>query len=74
MIVCLGAVASQSLMGRDFRLTKHRGEFLACPFAPNLLATYHPSSILRAPDDENRRARRREFVDDLRLVAERIAG
>jgi DNA polymerase len=73
-IVCLGAVASQSLMGRDFRLTRHRGEFLASQWAPRLLATYHPSAILRAPDNEDRRQKREEFVNDLRLVAKQLAS
>jgi DNA polymerase len=73
-IVCLGAVASQSLLGRDFRLTKHRGTIIKCPWAPGLLATYHPSAILRAPDDADRRQKRREFVGDLRRVAEHLSS
>src|SRR5438034_3913595 len=54
VIVCLGATAAQAILGRDFRLTRHRGEFFRSPLAPSVTATVHPSSILRAPDDEAR--------------------
>jgi DNA polymerase len=69
VIVCLGATAAQSLLGSEFRLTKQRGRFLKSSWAPRLLATYHPSAILRAPDESDRRRKRAEFVNDLRLVA-----
>jgi DNA polymerase len=68
-IVCLGATASQALLGRQFKVTAHRGEFVASALAPLVLATVHPSSILRAPDDETRRLERERFTDDLRKVA-----
>src|SRR5438046_10033459 len=68
-IVCLGATAAQALLGRQFRLTAHRGEFVPSPLAPMMLATVHPSSILRAPDDESRRREMKQFTDDLRVVA-----
>ena len=68
-IVCLGATAAQALLGRQFRVTAHRGEFVASPFAPLVLATVHPSSILRAPDDETRHAELKAFTEDLRTVA-----
>ena len=68
-IVCLGATAAQALLGRQFRVTAHRGEFVASTLAPLVLATVHPSSILRAPDDETRREEMRRFTDDLRTVA-----
>jgi DNA polymerase len=71
-IVCLGATAAQALLGRLFRLTAHRGEFIPSPLAPFVLATVHPSSLLRAPDDETRRRETARFVDELRLVAERV--
>ena len=67
-IVCLGATAAQALLGRDFRLTAHRGELIASPLAPIVLATVHPSSLLRAPDDETRRRETKRFIDDLRQV------
>ena len=67
-IVCLGATAAQALLGRQFKVTAHRGEFVASPLALIVLATVHPSSILRAPDDAARRAELKRFTDDLRLV------
>src|SRR5262249_34854926 len=73
IIVCLGATAAQSLLGSDFRVTKQRGRFLKNQWAPQLMATYHPSAILRAPDEIDRRHKHEEFVADLRLVAEQLA-
>jgi uracil-DNA glycosylase len=70
VVVCLGATAAQALLGRDFRVTQHRGEFLESPLAPFVMATVHPSSILRAPDDETRHAEMRRFVADLRKIAQ----
>ena len=61
-------------MGSAFRLTQHRGEILSSPHAPRLLATVHPSSILRAPDDDARHTELARFVDDLRLVASVMRG
>jgi len=71
-IVCLGATASQALLGRTFRLTGHRGEFVKSALAPLVLATVHPSSILRAPDDDTRRRERSRFAADLRRVADAL--
>jgi DNA polymerase len=68
-IVCLGATAAQALLGRDFRLTAHRGEILASSLAPIVTATLHPSSLLREPDEEARRAAIVRFIADLRTVA-----
>jgi len=70
VIVALGATASQALLGAKFRVTKQRGEFLESSLAPYIMATVHPSSILRAPDDETRRLEYRQFVDDLRKLAQ----
>jgi uracil-DNA glycosylase family protein len=70
VLVCLGATAAQALLGRDVRVTRDRGRLLESPLAPAALATVHPSSILRAPDDAARRRERAAFVDDLRVVAE----
>src|SRR5882762_5626891 len=64
VIVALGATAAQSLFGPKFRVTKQRGQFLESTLAPYVMATVHPSSILRAPDDETRRLEHRRFVDD----------
>jgi DNA polymerase len=69
ILVCLGATAAQALLGRQFRVTAHRGEFVPSPLAPLVLATVHPSSILRAPDDDARHREMERFTDDLRRVA-----
>ncbi|HKO95812.1 MAG TPA: UdgX family uracil-DNA binding protein [Pyrinomonadaceae bacterium] len=71
-IVVLGATAAQSLLGPKFRVTKQRGEFLESTLAPYVMATVHPSSILRAPDDETRRLEHRRFVADLKKLAKVI--
>jgi uracil-DNA glycosylase len=68
-IVCLGATAAQALLGRAFKVTVHRGEFVSSPLAPLVLATVHPSSILRAPDAGARHRELRRFTADLRAVA-----
>ena len=68
-IVCLGATAAQALLGRQFKVTAHRGEFIESPLAPLVLATVHPSSLLRAPDEKTRRLETKRFIDDLRKVA-----
>ena len=73
VLVCLGATATQALLGRSFRVTRDRGRLLESPLAPATLATVHPSSILRAPDDETRRRERQLFVDDLRVAAKELA-
>src|ERR671921_295536 len=69
VIVALGATAAQALLGPKFRVTKQRGEFLESDLAPYIMATVHPSSILRAPDDETRRLELRLFIDDLKKLA-----
>ena len=68
LVVTLGATAAQALLGASFRLTQHRGEVLSAPHAARIVATVHPSAILRAPDEDARRVAHAEFVDDLRLV------
>jgi len=68
VVVALGATAAQALLGAQFRVTKNRGEFLESTLAPYIMATVHPSSILRAPDDETRRLEYRRFVDDLKKL------
>jgi DNA polymerase len=68
-IVCLGATAAQALLGRQFKVTTHRGSFVASALAPLVMATVHPSSLLRAPDEDTRRRETERFVDDLRMVA-----
>jgi len=73
-IVCLGATAAQSLLGRQFRVTAERGVFVTSPLAPLVMATVHPSSILRAPDDEARRDELERFTTDLRKVARALTS
>jgi uracil-DNA glycosylase family protein len=68
-VVCFGATAAQALLGREFRVTQHRGEFVKSPLAPFVMATVHPSSILRAPDDETRHEEMRRFVADLKKLS-----
>jgi uracil-DNA glycosylase family protein len=72
MIICLGATAAQALLGKEFRITRQRGEFVQSPLAPLVTATVHPSSILRMPDDETRRAAMDRFTEDLKKAARRL--
>jgi DNA polymerase len=70
LVVCLGATAAQSLLGKQFRVTRERGRLLqGSGIAPSVLATVHPSSILRQQDSLARRAAMDGFVSDLRLAA-----
>jgi len=69
VIVCLGATAAQALLGRSFRVTEQRGELLESALAPYVMATVHPSSILRAPDKKSRHEQEREFLKDLKKLA-----
>src|SRR3954463_4012375 len=71
VLVCLGATAAQALLGRDFRVSRQRGELLESDLAENVIATVHPSSILRA-DDETRDLEYGELVRDLEVVARLI--
>jgi uracil-DNA glycosylase family protein len=73
-IVCLGATAAQALLGKGFKVTAQRGAFIPSPLAPLVLATVHPSSILRAPDDEARRQDMEQFTNDLRAVARALSS
>ena len=72
VIVCLGATAAQSLMGPKFKITVERGKFFETSWAPWLTATYHPSALLRMPEESARREARALFVADLRGVAARL--
>ena len=69
VLVCLGATAAQALLGRDFSVTRQRGELIESPLAPKVVATVHPSSILRAPDQAARELQMKEFVRDLIKIA-----
>jgi uracil-DNA glycosylase family protein len=74
VLVCLGATAAQALLGKGFKVSRQRGEIVESSLAPIVTATVHPSSILRAPDDEARREEMRRFVADLKKVAAMSPG
>ena len=69
IVVCLGASAAQALLGKDFRVSRDRGRLVDSDLDSEVLATVHPSSILRAQDEGSRRSQMQEFVKDLRQVA-----
>jgi DNA polymerase len=69
VLVCLGATASQALLGRQFRVTVQRGQVLTSRFCSQTLATVHPSSILRQPTSADREREMKRFVADLNVVA-----
>jgi uracil-DNA glycosylase len=72
VLVCLGATAAQSLLGRSFRISKQHGKWVESDFAPWTMATFHPSALLRAPDEAARRQMYGEFVSDLKVVARKL--
>jgi uracil-DNA glycosylase len=74
VLVCLGATAAQALLGRSFRVSRDRGRFVPSDLAPRVLATVHPSSLLRAPDAATRRAETARFVADLKRAAAALRG
>ena len=73
VLVCLGASAAQALLGKEFRVTKDRGKPVRSNLAPIVMATAHPSSILRAPDHAQREQQRADFVRDLNIVADSLS-
>jgi DNA polymerase len=72
VVVCLGATAAQSIMGKSFRVTKERGRAVKAPDGRTVIATVHPSSVLRAPDARARAAAEREFFADIKKVARHL--
>ena len=72
VVVCLGATAAQTFFGSKFKVTRERGKFFETAFAPVVMATVHPSSILRAFDDESRRAQMKMFIKDLKRAATKL--
>jgi hypothetical protein len=74
VLVLLGATAAQSIWGPQFRITKERGVVKTGELAQAILATIHPSAVLRAPDDDARHQLFQTLVDDLRLVARLLEG
>ena len=74
VLVALGATAAQALLGRQFRVTKQRGVPVESDLAPYVVATVHPSSILRQETEEDRAAAMQAFVADLKVVAKLLRG
>jgi len=68
LLVCLGATAAQAIFGPSFRVTRERGKVLSSKFTPRVLATVHPSSLLRQADEESRQKEYKRFVSDLRAA------
>jgi uracil-DNA glycosylase len=68
VIVCLGATAAHALLGADFRVSRQRGAVVPSPLAPSVLATVHPSALLRG-DPETRGAEVARFIADLKVAA-----
>jgi DNA polymerase len=73
-LVCLGATAAHALLGRNVRVTQSRGQPIPSTLAPYVIATVHPSAVLRAPDDAARRAAMERLVGDLAAVARLLRG
>ena len=73
-VVCLGATAAQAVIGKDFKVSRQRGELVDSPLAPLVTATVHPSSILRERDEDARHKAMDEFVRDLTNVANELKG
>ena len=72
IVVCLGATAAQSMLGAQFKLMQNRGKLVVSPLAEHVVATIHPSAVLRAPDSEGRRQAYESLVADLRVVAKAL--
>ena len=68
VLVCLGATAAQAIFGSSFRVTRDRGKVLESALVPKVVATVHPSSLLRQPDEESREREYKLFVKDLRVA------
>ncbi len=74
LVVCLGATAGQTIFGPSFRVTRERGKVLSSKLAPRVVATVHPSSLLRQPDEESREREYAHFVSDLRVALKAAAA
>ena len=70
LLVCMGATAAQAIFGPAFRVTRDRGKLFSSDIAPKVMATVHPSSLLRQPDEESREREYARFVVDLRKALE----
>jgi DNA polymerase len=69
VLICLGATAAQSLLGRNFSITRQRGRLVPSPLAPKVMATLHPSAILRSRGKQLRKAQMQAFIRDLTQAA-----
>jgi DNA polymerase len=69
VVVALGATAAQAILGSAFRISRERGRWVASPLAAKVLATAHPSAVLRLPDEPARREAMAQLIADLRVVA-----
>jgi len=74
MLIALGATAAQAIFGKQFRVSQQRGEFIPSALAKYVMATVHPSSILRSPNDATRHEETQRFIEDLRKAAQAISG
>jgi DNA polymerase len=74
VLICLGATAAQALLGRSFKVSRRHGEWIESKLADYVMATAHPSSILRAPDEKSRHAQMETFVKDLKRAAKVISS
>ena len=74
LVVAMGATAAQTIFGPSFRVTRERGKVLSSKLAPRVLATVHPSSLLRQPDEASRQREYKHFVDDLRAAVRAAAA
>jgi len=72
VVVCLGATAAQSMLGASFKLMQQRGQLISSPAAERIVATIHPSAVLRAPDSEGRKAAYDMLVADLKVVVKAL--
>jgi DNA polymerase len=73
VIICLGSTAAQAVIGPKFKVSTQRASFVDSPLAPFVTATVHPSSILRAPTDEQRRTEMQRFIADLKKIRRAIS-
>jgi uracil-DNA glycosylase len=73
LLVCLGSTAGQTVFGPSFRVSRERGKVLSSKLAPKVVATVHPSSLLRQPKEESREREYKNFVADLRLAVRAAA-
>lgn len=74
ILILLGATAAQAVLGKNFKLTQHRGEIFSSSRAPHTMATMHPSAILRQPDSESREREMKMLVSDLQKAREMLAN